>query len=150
MNGSSSSSIRSLLPRMVRNGTVRWCQKYCTIMPTQETCFCKQLFVKIILPKGNARTAVSIRNTWPQTHTKRLFPMSYSSVCKKKLPAELKSSEHSLHNNCITRLQGKWCVPFVASIINAKPLTLESCGYVRPTTEKGKSTVPPKQCPSRC
>ena len=41
--------------------------------------------------------------------------MSYSSVCKKKLPAELKSSEHSLHNNCITRLQGKWYVPFVAS-----------------------------------
>ncbi len=76
-------------------------------MPTQETYFCKQLFVKTILPKGNARTAVNIRNTWPRTPTKRLYPMSYSSVYKKKLPAELKSSEHSLHNNHITRLQGK-------------------------------------------
>lgn len=34
------------LPRMVRNGTLRWCQRYCAIMLTPVICFCKGPTVK--------------------------------------------------------------------------------------------------------
>ncbi len=38
-------------------------------------------------------------------------------------------------------------MPFVESIINAKPLTLELCGCVQPITEKGKKHCASKAVP---